>query len=116
MNVKTVFTRVLPHWTLMNLCLTGLSIVSATILYVTKTLLPVTESILEFTVVSLINMIFLLYWSLWFVTAAPPILGSLYLAREDPDYYRYAVQNAAAVVVLYVLKILLGFDIFSVVA
>ncbi len=116
MNVKTLFTRVLPHWTLMNLCLTGLSIVSATILYVTKTLLPVTESILEFTVVSLINMVFLLYWSLWFITAAPPILGSLYLAREDPDYYRYAVQNAAAVVVLYVLKILLGFDIFSVVA
>ena len=116
MNVKTVFIRVLPRWTLMNLCLTGLSIVSATILFVTKTLLPVTESILEFTVVSLINMVFLLYGSLWFVTAAPPILGSLYLSREDPNYYRYAVQNAAAVVVLYVLKMLMRFDVFSVVA
>jgi len=116
LNIKTVFTRVLPGWTLMNLCLTGLSIVSAAILYITKTLLPVTESILEFTVVSLINMVFLLYWSLWFVTAVPPILGSLYLSREDPEYYRYAVQNAAAVIVLYVLKILLRFDVFSVAA
>ncbi len=116
MNIKTVFTRVLPHWTLINLCLTGLSIVSAAILYITKTLLPVTENILQFTVVSLINMVFLLYWSLWFVTAAPPILGSLYLSQEDPEYYRYAVQNVAAVVVLYVLKILLRFDVYSVAA
>ena len=116
MDVKTVFIRVLPHWTLMNLCLTALSIVSVAILFLTKTLLPMTESILEFTVVSLINMVFLLYWSLWFVTAAPPILGSLYLSRKDPNYYRYAVQNAAAVVVLYVLKILMRFDVYSVAA
>jgi hypothetical protein len=116
LNVKTVFICVLPHWTLMNLCLIGLSMVSAAILFVTKTLLPVTESILEFTVVSLINMVFLLYWSLWFVTAAPPILGSLYLSREDPDYYRYAVQNAAVVVMLYILKMLMRFDVYSVTA
>jgi len=38
------------------------------------------------------------------------------LSREDPDFYRYAVQNAAAVIVLYVLKILLRFDVFSAVA
>ena len=115
MDVKALLARVIPHWTLLNLGLTGVSVVSAAILFFTKTLLPATESLLEFTVVSLINMVFLLYWSLWFVTAAPPIIVSLYLSREDPDYYRYAVQNAAAVLVLYVLKMLFGFDVLKVV-
>ncbi|MBN2335945.1 hypothetical protein JXL21_10345 [Candidatus Bathyarchaeota archaeon] len=115
LDPKALFIRVLPYWTLLNLGLTGVSVVSAVILLVTETLLPVTESILQLTVVSLINMVFLLYWSLWFVTAAPPILGSLYLSRENPDYYRYAVQNTAAVLVLYALKIVFRFVIFTVV-
>ena len=97
----------------MNLILTVISIVSAIILYVTQTLFPSTQGLLQFTVISLVNAVFLVYWTFWFVLTIPPIVGALYLSRKEPDFYRYAVQNVAAVVVLYLVKLVFNFDILT---
>ena len=114
MNFKELFVRLLPYWTLVNLGLAAVSVVSAGILFLTREMYPVTESLLQFTLVSLMNVLFLFYWSLWFVVAVPPIIGGLYLSRENPDYYRFAFQNTVAVVVLYLIKILFGFDVMAI--
>ena len=90
-----------------------MSIVSAIILFVTQTLFPSTQGLLEFTVVSLVNAIFIFYWTFWFILTVPPIAGALYLSRTEPDYYRFAVQNVAAVVVLYIVKFVFNFDILN---
>lgn len=113
MDLKALFKRILPGWTLLNLILTIISILSAAILYITNTLFPSSQSILEFTLISLVNAVFLLYWTFWFFLAGPPILGALYFSRTEPDYYRFAVQNVVAVVVLYIVKILFNFDIIG---
>ena len=113
MDLQNIFKRILPGWTLLNLILTVLSIVSAVILYVTQTLFPSTQGLLEFTVVSLVNAIFIFYWTFWFILTVPPIAGALYLSRKEPDYYRFAVQNVAAVVVLYLVKLVFDFNILE---
>jgi hypothetical protein len=113
MELKSNFKRILPGWTLLNLILAVVSVISAIILYLTNTLFPSSQSILEFTLVSFSNTIFLIYWTFWFFLAGPPIIGALYLSRTEPDYYRYAVQNVTAVVVLYIVKILFNFDIIG---
>ena len=97
----------------MNLILTVISIVSEIILYVTQTLFPSTQGLLQFTVISLVNAVFLVYWTFWFVLTIPPIAGALYLSRKEPDFYRYAVQNVAAVVVLFLVKLVFNFDILT---
>ena len=97
----------------MNLILTVISVVSAIILYVTQTLFPSTQGLLQFTVISLVNAVFLVYWTFWFVLTIPPIAGALYLSRKEPDFYRYAVQNVAAVVILYLVKLVFNFDILT---
>ena len=113
MELKSIFKRILPGWTLLNLILAVVSVISAIILYLTNTLFPSSQSILEFTLVSFANTIFLIYWTFWFFLAGPPIIGALYLSRTEPDYYRFAVQNVVAVVVLYIVKILFNFDIIG---
>ena len=113
MDIQNIFKRILPSWTLLNLILTVLSIVSAILLYVTQTLFPSTQGLLEFTVVSLVNAIFIFYWTFWFILTVPPIAGALYLSRKEPDYYRFAVQNVAAVVVLYLVKLVFDFNILE---
>lgn len=97
----------------MNLILTVISVVSAIILYVTNTLFPSTQGLLQFTVISLVNAVFLVYWTFWFFLTVPPIAGALYLSRKEPDLYRYAVQNVAAVAVLYIVKLVFNFDILT---
>ena len=113
MDFEALFKKILPGWTLLNLLLTLVSLVSAVILYVTNTVYPQSQSLLEFTLVSLVNTLFLIYWTFWFILAVPPIIGGLYFSRTEPDYYRYAVQNVAAVVILYILKIVFNFDIIG---
>ncbi len=113
MDLETLFKRILPKWTILNLVLTVVSIVSALILYFTKTLFPSMQSLLEFTLISLVNTVFIVYWTFWFFLVVPPILGALYLSKEEPDYYRFAVQNLVAVIVLYVVKIFFNFDILT---
>ncbi|MCW4014500.1 MAG: hypothetical protein NWF07_16140 [Candidatus Bathyarchaeota archaeon] len=113
MDPKAIFKRILPGWTLLNLILTLISLISAVILYLTNTLFPASQNLLEFTLVSLVNTIFLVYWTFWFILAVPPIVGALYFSRTEPDYYRFAVQNVAAVVVLYIVKILFNFDLIG---
>ena len=113
MDFQSIFKRILPSWTLVNLILTILSVVSAVILYITQTLFPSTQGLLQFTVVSLLNAIFIFYWTFWSILTIPPIAGSLYLSRVEPDFYRYAVQNVAAVVVLYLVKLIFNFDILT---
>lgn len=113
MDLKALFKRILPSWTLLNLILTVFSVVSAVILYVTNTLFPSTQSLLEFTLISFLNTVFLVYWTFWFLLTVPPIVGALYLSRIEPDYYRYAVQNVAAVIVLYIVKLAFNFDILG---
>jgi len=113
MDIQALIKRVLPAWTLMNLILTVISVVSAIILYVTQTLFPSTQGLLQFTVISLVNAVFLVYWTFWFVLTAPPIIGALYLSRKEPDLYRYAVQNFAAVFVLFLVKLAFNFDILT---
>ena len=97
----------------MILFLTVLSVVSAIILYLTKTLFPATQGILQFTVISLVNTIFVVYWTFWFILATPPIVGALYFSRNEPEYYRYAVQCLAAVVILFIVKIVFNFNILT---
>jgi len=113
MDLQSLFKRLIPGWTLLILILTVLSAVSAIILYITKTLFPATQGLLEFTVVSLVNTVFIVYWTFWFVLAAPPIVGSLYFSRNEPDYYKYAVQCVAAVVILFIVKLVFNFDILT---
>jgi hypothetical protein len=113
MDPKSLFKRLIPGWTLLILFLTVFSVVSAIILYVTKTLFPATQGILQFTVVSLVNTLFVVYWTFWFILAGPPILGALYFSRTEPDYYRYAVQCVAAVIVLFIVKLVFNFDILT---
>ena len=113
MDFQSLFKRIIPSWTLLILFLTVLSIVSGIILYVTKTLFPATQGILQFTVVSLVNTVFVVYWTFWFILATPPIVGALYFSRTDPDYYTYAVQCVVAVVVLFIVKLLFNFDILT---
>ena len=113
MDPKALFKKVLPGWTLLNLILTLISIISAVILYLTNTLFPSSQSLLEFTLISLVNTVFLVYWTFWFIIAVPPIVGALYFSRTEPDYYRFAVQNVAAVVVFYIMKILFNFDLIG---
>jgi hypothetical protein len=113
MDLRGLFKRVLPGWTLLNLVLTVISIVSAIILYITKTLFPSTQGILQFTVISLVNTVFIVYWTFWAFLAGPPILGALYLSRAEPEYYRFAVQNIAAIIVLFVVKLVFNFDILT---
>ena len=116
MDLKSVFKKLLPSWTLLNLVLTVMSIVSAIILYLTNTLFPSTRHVLQLTVISLVNTLFIFYWTFWILLAGPPIFGALYLSRAEPDYYRFAVQNIAAVVVLFVIKLVFNFDILSMTA
>ncbi len=113
MDILGLFKRTIPRWTLLNLVLTVLSIVSAIILSLTNTLFPSTQELLQFTVISLLNTVFLIYWTFWFIIIVPPVLGALYFSRKEPDYYRYAVQNVAAVVILYLIKIIFHFDILA---
>ena len=113
MDFIGLFKRVLPGWTLLNLVLTVISIVSAIILYITNTLFPSTQGILQFTVVSLVNTVFVVYWTFWFILTGPPILGALYFSRTEPDYYRFAVQNIAAVIVLFIVKLIFIFDLLT---
>ena len=113
MDPKALFKKILPGWTLLNIILTLISIISAVILYLTNTLFPSSQSLLEFTLISLVNTVFLVYWTFWFILAVPPIVGALYLSRIEPDYYRFAVQNVVAVVVLYIMKILFNFDLIG---
>lgn len=113
MDYKALFKRLLPHWTLLNIILTALSVVSALILYLTNTLFPSTQSLLEFTLVSFVNAVFILYWTFWFILVVPPIIGGLYFSRTDPEYYRFAFTNFLAVVVLFIVKLLFNFDILS---
>ena len=113
MDLKAAFKRVLPGWTLFNLILTLVSMISAVIIYLTNTVFPSGQSLLEFTLISLLNTVFLIYWTFWFILAGPPIIGALYLSREEPDYYRFAIQNLAAVLFLYIMKLLFNFDILD---
>ena len=111
MEFKGFIKRILPKWTLFNLIVTAISIVSAVIIYLTKNLLPSGLDVLQLTVVALLNMIFILYWSLWYIFVVPPIVAGLYFSRENQGYYILAVQNVIAVVVLYALKIAFNFDL-----
>lgn len=113
MDLQSLFKRILPGWTLLNLVLTVFSVVSAIILYVTQTLFPSTQGLLEFTVISFVNAVFVAYWTFWFILTVPPIIGALYFSRTEPDYYRFAVQNVAAVVILYILKFAFNFNILD---
>ena len=110
MDLQNLFKRVLPAWTLLNLILMVISIISAIILFITDTLFPSTQGILEFTLISLVNTGFIIYWTFWFILAIPPIIGALYFSRTEPDYYRFAVQNVVAIVVLYLVKLIFNFD------
>ncbi len=113
MDLRSVFRRLLPGWTLLNLVLTVMSVVSAIILYLTKTLFPSTQELLQFTVVSFVNALFLFYWTFWIFLAVPPIIGALYISRTEPDYYKFAVQNIIAVIVLFIVKLVFNFDIIA---
>ncbi len=111
MDFKGLIRRILPRWTQLNLIITAMSVVSAVIVYLTQNLLPAGLDLLQLTVVALLNMIFLLYWSLWYIIAVPPIVAGLYFSKENQGYYILAVQNVIAVVVLYALKVAFRFDL-----
>ena len=111
MDFKGLIKRILPRWTQLNLIITAISVVSAVIVYLTQNVLPAGLDLLQLTVVALLNMIFLLYWSLWYVIAVPPIVAGLYFSKENQGYYILAVQNVIAVVVLYALKVAFRFDL-----
>ena len=111
MDIKAVLKRILPKWTLFNIIVTAISIVSSVIVYLTQNVLPEGLDLLQLTVVGMLNMIFILYWSLWFIFAVPPIAIGLYFRKENEGYYILAVQNLIAVVVLYAIKIVFNFDL-----
>jgi hypothetical protein len=111
MDFKGLIRRILPRWTQLNLIITAMSVVSAVIVYLTQNVLPAGLDLLQLTVVALLNMIFLLYWSLWYIIAVPPIVAGLYFSKENQGYYILAVQNVIAVVVLYALKVAFRFDL-----
>ena len=111
MNFKGLIKRILPRWTQLNLIITAISVVSAIIIYLTQNVLPAGLDLLQLTVVALLNMIFILYWSLWYIIAVPPIIAGLYFSKENQGYYILAVQNVIAVVVLYALKAAFKFDL-----
>ena len=113
MDLLGLFKRVIPGWTLLNLILTVVSIISAIILYLTNNLFPSTQELLQFTVISIVNTVFLVWWAFWYILVIPPIAGALYFSRTEPDYYKFAVQNVAAVMILYILKIIFHFDILA---
>jgi hypothetical protein len=111
MDFKGLIKRILPRWTQLNLIITAISVVSAVIVYLTQNVLPAGLDLLQLTVVALLNMIFLLYWSLWYIIAVPPIVAGLYFSKENQGYYILAVQNVIAVVILYALKVAFRFDL-----
>jgi hypothetical protein len=111
MDFKGLIKRILPRWTQLNLIITAISVVSAVIVYLTQNVLPAGLDLLQLTVVALLNMIFLLYWSLWYIIAVPPIVAGLYFSKENQGYYILAVQNVIAVAVLYALKVAFRFDL-----
>ena len=111
MDFKGLIKRILPRWTQLNLIITAISVVSAVIVYLTQNVLPAGLDLLQLTVVAFLNMIFLLYWALWYIIAVPPIIAGLYFSKENQGYYILAVQNVIAVVVLYALKIAFRFDL-----
>jgi hypothetical protein len=111
MDFKGLIKRMLPRWTQFNLIITVISVVSAVIIYLTQNVLPAGLDLLQLTVVALLNMIFILYWSLWYIIAVPPIIAGLYFSKENQGYYILAVQNVIAVVVLYSLKVAFKFDL-----
>ena len=111
MDLKALLKRILPRWTQFNLIVTAISLVSAVIVYLTQNVLPQGLDILQLTVVGVLNMVFILYWTLWFIFAVPPIAIGLYFREENEGYYILAVQNLIAVVVLYAIKIVFNFDL-----
>ena len=111
MDFKGLIKRILPRWTQFNLIITAMSVVSAIIVYLTQNVLPAGLDLLQLTVVAFLNMVFLLYWALWYIIAVPPIVAGLYFSKENQGYYILAVQNVIAVVVLYALKIAFRFDL-----
>lgn len=111
MDIKSLLKRILPRWTQFNIIVTFISIISAGIIYVNQNVLPQGLDILQLTVVGILNMIFILYWTLWFIFAIPPIVIGLYFREENEGYYILAVQNLIAVVVLYAIKIVFNFDL-----
>jgi hypothetical protein len=111
MNLKDLLKRILPKWTLFNIIVTAISIVSSVIVYLTQNLLPEGLDLLQLTVVGLLNMIFILYWPMWFIFAVPPIALGLYFRNENEGYYILAVQNLIAVIILYAIKIIFNFDL-----
>jgi hypothetical protein len=111
MDFKGLIKRILPRWTQFNLIITAMSVVSAITVYLTQNVLPAGLDLLQLTVVAFLNMVFLLYWALWYIIAVPPIVAGLYFSKENQGYYILAVQNVIAVVVLYALKIAFRFDL-----
>lgn len=111
MDFKGLIKRILPRWTQLNLIITAMSVVSAITIYLTQNVLPAGLDLLQLTVVAFLNMVFLLYWSLWYIIAVPPIVAGLYFSKENQGYYILAVQNVIAVVVLYALKVAFRFDL-----
>ncbi len=111
MDFKGLIKRILPRWTQLNLIITAMSVVSAITIYLTQNVLPAGLDLLQLTVVAFLNMVFLLYWALWWIIAVPPIVAGLYFSKEDQGYYILAVQNVISVVVLYALKIAFKFDL-----
>ena len=111
MDIKGLLKRILPKWTLFNLIVTAISIVSAIIVYLTQNVLPQGLDLLQLTVVGILNMIFILYWTMWFIFAVPPIAIGLYFRNENEGYYILAVQNLIAVITLYAIKIVFNFDL-----
>jgi len=86
MDFKGLLKRILPRWTLFNLIVTAISVVSAFIIYLTQNVLPPGLDLLQ-------------------------IVAGLYFSKENQGYYILAVQNVIAVVVLYALKIAFNFDL-----
>ncbi len=103
--------RILPKWTLFNIIITAISVVSAIIIYLTQTLLPSGPNILQFTIISLLNMIFVIYWSFWIILVAPPVILGLYFSKKNKEYYILAVQNFFALMVLFALKVAFNFNL-----
>jgi hypothetical protein len=112
MSREKLLLKTLQVFTQLNLLFGGISVVSAIITWLTlKMGLYQQVAFIPSTLRDVLFVIFVTYWEFWFILAVPPIIGYLRLSRKEPKYWGLTVTNIAPVLILFVIKMVYGFQV-----
>lgn len=110
MDYKEALKRALPGLSFINYTFAIASFISSILGFLMGIRSTTIVDSFPSTIQTLLYAAYLTYWNFWFIIAGPPIIGYLYLSQEDENYWILSVKNIVMVVVIYMLKILNGFQ------